>query len=229
MERRLLMVRTGTLCLATTPALWLATPAHAADAQTSIAGIKEALAIGTENAVKRLGRENGYFADAAVKILLPGSLQKVAEVARKAGFQPQVDELVLGMNRAAERAAPLAATHFANAIRGMGIRDVQAILKAGDTGATAFLQRTTREPLHAAFKPSVARSIEQVGASRAFKNLMERIERVPLLGRPRVDLDEHVTNKALDGLFFVVGEEEKKIRRDPLARTSSVLKAVFGR
>ena len=203
--------------------------AQAADEKTTIAGIKEALAVGTENAVKSLGRENGYFAHPVVKILLPSSVQKLADVARKAGFSKQVDELVLGMNRAAEQAAPLAATHFANAIRGMGIRDVQAILKAGDTGATAFFERSTRTNLYAAFKPSVSASIERVGASRAYKNLMERAQRVPLLGSQSFNLDEHVTNKALDGLFFVVGEEEKKIRRNPLARTSSVLKAVFGR
>ena len=202
---------------------------HAADERTTIAGIKEALAVGTENAVKSLGREDGYFGHAVVKIVLPSSAQKLADVARKAGFSRQVDELVLGMNRAAEKAAPLAASHFADAIRGMGIRDVQAILKAGDTGATAFFERTTRTKLFSAFKPSVAQSIERVGASRAYKNLMERAQRVPLLGAQSFDLDEHVTNKALDGLFFVVGEEEKKIRRDPLARTSSVLKAVFGR
>ena len=203
--------------------------AQAADEKTTIAGIKEALAVGTENAVKSLGRENGYFAHPVVKILLPSSVQKLADVARKAGFSKQVDELVLGMNRAAEQAAPLAATHFANAIRGMGIRDVQAILKAGDTGATAFFERTTRTNLFSAFKPSVSASIERVGASRAYRNLMERARRVPLLGSQSFDLDEHVTNKALDGLFYVVGEEEKKIRRNPLARTSSVLKAVFGR
>lgn len=201
----------------------------AADEKTTIAGIKEALAVGTENAVKRLGREDGYFANPVVKILLPSSVQKLADVARKAGFSKQVDELVLGMNRAAEKAAPLAASFFADAIRGMGIRDVQAIMKAGDTGATAFFERTTRTNLFAAFKPSVAQSIERVGASRAYKNLMERAQRVPLLGSQSFDLDEHVTNKALDGLFFVVGEEEKKIRRNPLARTSSVLQAVFGR
>ena len=204
-------------------------PALAADERTTIAGIKEALAVGTENAVKSLGREDGYFGHAVVKILLPPSAQKIADVARKAGFSRQVDELVLGMNRAAEKAAPLAASHFADAIRSMGIRDVQAILKAGDTGATAFFERTTRTKLFSAFKPSVAQSIERVGASRAYKNLMERAQRVPLLGAQSFDLDEHVTNKALDGLFFVVGEEEKKIRRNPLARTTSVLKAVFGR
>lgn len=202
---------------------------HAADENTTIAGIREALAVGTENAVKSLGRQDGYFSHAVVKILLPSKAQKLADVARKAGFARQVDELVLGMNRAAEQAAPLAGSHFANAIRGMGIRDVQAILKAGDTGATAFFERTTRTGLFSAFKPSVSQSIERVGASRAYKNLMERAQRVPMLGAQSFDLDEHVTNKALDGLFFVVGEEEKKIRRNPLARTSGVLKAVFGR
>ena len=220
------------LCSATsTMALALLGPgrARAADEPTTIAGIKEALAVGTENAVKSLGRTDGYLAHPVVKILLPSSAQRLADVARKTGFARQVDELVLGMNRAAEQAVPLAASHFAQAIRGMGIRDVQAILKAGDTGATAFFERSTRTNLYTAFRPPVSQSIERVGASRAYKSLMERAQRVPLLGAQHFDLDEHVTNKALDGLFFVVGEEEKKIRRNPLARTSSVLKAVFGR
>ncbi len=185
--------------------------------------------MGTENAVKSLGRENGYFANQAVKILLPSSVQKLADVARKAGFQQQVDELILTMNRAAEKAAPLAAAHFANAIRSMGIQDVQAILKGGDTAATTFFERKTRDPLFVAFKPSVSKTVEQAGATRAYKGLMERVERLPLVGRQKFDLDDHVTNKALDGLFYMVGEEEKKIRRNPLARTSSVLKAVFGK
>lgn len=216
------------LTIATAP---LVPPAQAwaADHATSVAGIKEALAVGTENAVKSLGRENGYFANQAVKILLPSSVQKLADVARKAGFQQQVDELILTMNRAAEKAAPLAAAHFANAIRSMSIQDVHAILKGGDTAATTFFQRKTRDPLFAAFKPSVSKTVEQAGATRAYKGLMERVERLPLVGRQKFDLDDHVTNKALDGLFYMVGEEEKKIRRNPLARTSSVLKAVFGK
>ena len=216
------------LTIATAP---LVPPAQAwaADHATSVAGIKEALAVGTENAVKSLGRENGYFANQAVKILLPSSVQKLADVARKAGFQQQVDELILTMNRAAEKAAPLAAAHFANAIRSMGVQDVQAILKGGDTAATTFFERKTRDPLFVAFKPSVSKTVEQAGATRAYKGLMERVERLPLVGRQKFDLDDHVTNKALDGLFYMVGEEEKKIRRNPLARTSSVLKAVFGK
>lgn len=228
MPRRPFLLLCGTAPLAAAGLLAPA-PSRGADEKTTITGIKEALAVGTENAVKSLGRQDGYLNHPVVKILLPSSAQKLADVARKAGFSRQVDELVLGMNRAAEQAVPLAASHFAQAIRGMGIRDVQAILKAGDTGATAFFERSTRTNLYAAFKPSVSASIERVGASRAYRNLMERAQRLPLLGAQGFELDDHVTNKALDGLFYVVGEEEKKIRRNPLARTSSVLKAVFGR
>ncbi|MGI9154391.1 MAG: DUF4197 domain-containing protein, partial [Rubrivivax sp.] len=101
--------------------------------------------------------------------------------------------------------------------------------KGGDTAATTFFERKTRDPLFVAFKPSVSKTVEQAGATRAYKGLMERVERLPLVGRQKFDLDDHVTNKALDGLFYMVGEEEKKIRRNPLARTSSVLKAVFGK
>lgn len=223
MKRRLLL-----RCTPLLPSTLVAR-AMAADASTSIAAIKEALALGTENAVKSLGRENGYFANQAVKILLPGSVQKLADLARKAGYQQQVDDLVLSMNRAAEKAAPLAATHFSNAIRTMSIQDAQVILQGGDTGATAFFSRKTREPLFAAFKPVVSKTVEQAGATRAYKSFMDRVERLPLVGRQKFDLDDHVTNKALDGLFYMVAEEEKKIRRNPLARTTSLLKTVFGK
>ena len=209
---------------------WLGPAAAlAADEQKTIDGIREALALGAEIAVKSLGRADGYLANAAVRILLPPGARKLADSARSLGFGGKVDELILAMNRAAEQAAPLAAPYFASAIRGLGIRDVQAILNAGDTGATAFFERTTRPNLHAAFKPSVSQSIERAGAGRAYKSLMERAQRVPMLAAKSFDLDEHVTGKALDGLFHVVGEEEKKFRSNPLARTSSALKAAFGR
>lgn len=228
MRRKDFLLRAGAAPLVAWTSLGPAA-ALAADEQKTIDGIREALAKGTENAVKSLGRADGYLANAAVKILLPPSAQKLADTARNLGFGGKVDELILAMNRAAEQAAPLAAPHFASAIRGLGIRDVQAILKAGDTGATAFFERTTRMNLHAAFKPSVSQSIERAGAGRAYKSLMERAQRVPMLAAKGFDLDEHVTGKALDGLFLVVGEEEKKFRSNPLARTSSALKAAFGR
>ena len=204
-------------------------PAGAADDRTNVAGIREALAVGTERAVRSLARPDGYFGDQAVKILMPGSLQKVADVARMAGYQQQVDDFILSMNRAAEAAVPLAATHFGNAIRDMTVEDVRGILTGGNTAATDFFRRRTQEALYTAFKPIVSKKVDEVGATRAYKTLMSRYESVPIAGRQSLDLDDYVTRKALDGLFHRVGEEEKRIRTDPVARTTDLLRTVFGR
>lgn len=202
----------------------------ATDDKTGAAGIKEALAVGTENAVRSLGRPDGYFANEAVKILMPEKIRKVSEVARMAGFQRQVDEFVLSMNRAAEAAAPLAAKFFGDAIRDMTLEDVRGILAGGDTAATDFFSRKTRDKLYAAFKPVVAKKVGEVGATRAYTDMMGRFDKVPMMGgRQSLDLDDYVTNKSLDGLFRMVGEEEKKIRTNPAARTTDLLRTVFGR
>jgi hypothetical protein len=200
-----------------------------ADERTGAAGIREALAIGTERAVSSLSRKDGYFGNAAVKILMPSSIQKVADVARMAGYQRQIDEFVLSMNRAAEAAAPLATRYFGDAIRDMSLEDVRGILGGGDTAATEFFRRKTQDKLYAAFKPVVSNKVDEVGATRAYKTLMGRYEAVPMMGKQALDLDDYVTNKSLDGLFHMVGEEEKKIRTNPAARTTDLLKTVFGR
>lgn len=201
----------------------------AADDKTNVAGIKEALAVGTERAVASLGRQDGYFGNAAVKILMPSSIQKVADVARMAGYQKQVDEFILSMNRAAEAAAPLASRYFGNAIRDMSVDDVRGILTGGDTAATEFFRAKTRDKLYAAFRPVVSQKVSEVGATNAYKNMMGRYESVPMVRSQSLDLDDYVTNKSLDGLFHMVGEEEKKIRTNPVARTTDLLKAVFGK
>ncbi len=201
----------------------------ATDDKTGAAGIKEALAVGTERAVKSLSQADGYFGNAAVKILMPSSIQKVAEVARMAGYQKQVDEFILSMNRAAEAAAPLASRYFGDAIRAMTLEDVRGILTGGDTAATDFFRGKTQDKLYAAFKPVVSQKVDEVGATRAYKDMMGRYEQVPMMKSQSLDLDDHVTRKALDGLFLVVGEEEKKIRKDPAARTTDLLKTVFGK
>ncbi|HRY90303.1 MAG TPA: DUF4197 domain-containing protein [Rubrivivax sp.] len=213
--------------LSKTPAA--ATAAGSGDAKTDAAGIKEALALGTERAVASLGRKDGYFGNAAVKILMPSSLQKVADVARLAGWQQQVDEFILSMNRAAEAAAPLAAKVFGDAIRAMTLDDVRAILTGGDTAATDFFRRKTHDPLYAAFKPVVSKKVDEVGTTRAYKSMMGSYSAVPMAGKQSLDLDHYVTEKALDGLFHMVGEEEKQIRRNPAARTTDLLKSVFGK
>jgi Protein of unknown function (DUF4197) len=201
----------------------------APDEKTNVAGIKEALAVGTERAVQMLSRENGYFGNAAVKILMPSSLQKVADLARKVGYQKQVDEFILSMNRAAEAAAPRATRYFGEAIRDMTLQDVRGILTGGDAAATKFFRSKTQDKLYLAFKPVVSQKVGEVGATRAYKDLVAQYERVPLMGKQSLDLDDYVTRKSLDGLFHMVGEEEKKIRTNPAARTTDLLKTVFGK
>jgi len=199
------------------------------DEKTSAAGIKEALALGTERAVNALSRPDGYFGNAAVKILMPSSIQKVADVAAMAGYQKQVDDFVLSMNRAAEAAVPLAAGFFGDAIRDMTLEDVRGILTGGDTAATDFFRRKTQDKLYTAFKPVVSKKVNDVGATRAYKTMIGRYERVPMMGAQSLDLDDYVTNRSLDGLFHMVGQEEKRIRTNPAARTTDLLKTVFGR
>ena len=200
----------------------------ASDDATNAAGIREALAVGTENAVKSLSRPDGYFANEAVKILMPQGIRKVADVARKVGFERQVDEFILSMNRAAEKAAPMAVKFFGDAIRDMSMEDVRGILTGGDTAATDYFSRKTRDKLYAAFKPVVSKSIGEVGATRRYNDLMGRYESVPFMKKQSVDLEDYVTNKGLDGLFHMVAQEERKIRTNPMARTTDLLKTVFG-
>lgn len=205
-------------------------PGSAVDDKTAGAGIKEALAKGTEEAVNKLSTPNGYFSNQAVKILMPPSIQKIADVARTVGFQKQVDDFILSMNRAAEAAAPLAARFFADAIREMTFDDVRGLLTGGDTAATEFFKRKTHDKLYAAFKPVVSEKVQSAGATQAYNNLKDRASSVPFIGGGQsLDLDDYVTNKSLDGLFLMVAEQEKNIRNNPLARGSDLLKAVFGK
>ena len=202
------------------------------DNSTIIKGLKEALAIGTERAVTEVAKPDGYFGNQLIKILLPNKIQQAADILGNIGYQKQVDEFVLSMNRAAEKAAPRAASLFGDAIRQMTVEDAKGILSGGDTAATRFFERKTRSKLFEVFKPTVAKSMDQVGTARAYKEVIGKYETIPfasLIGTPSLDLDTYVTNKALDGLFIMVGEEEKKIRTNPAAQTTDLLRKVFGR
>ena len=205
------------------------TASGAPDEKTSAAGIKEALAVGTENAVASLSRQDGYFANQAVKILMPSSIQKVADVARMAGYQKQVDEFVLSMNRAAEAAVPLAAKIFGDAVRDMSVDDACGILTRGDTAATQYFRRKSGDKLYAAFKPVVSSKVNEVGATRAYKDMMGQYQNAPFVSKQSLEVDDYVTNKALDGVFYMVGQEEKSIRTNPAARSTELLKTVFGK
>jgi len=198
--------------------------------QDIAAGLKEALAVGAGNAVQTLSKSNGYFGDAAVKILLPEKMQTVAEVLKKAGYQKEVDDFVLSMNRAAEQAAPKARPIFEDAVRKMSFEDAQKILKGSSTAATDYFKTKTSSQLTDVFKPVVSDSMNQAGATRSYKALTDRYNSMVPFGKmDTFDLDRYVTGKALDGMFLKVGQEEAKIRTNPTARTTDLLKTVFGK
>ena len=192
-------------------------------------GLKEALQIGSENAVNLTGRLDGYFRNQAIKILMPEKLQTLEKGLRMVGYGSRVDEFVLSMNRAAERAAPFARQIFWDAIGEMSFEDVRRILTGGDTAATEYFKAKTTDRLVAAFRPVVGQTMDEVGVMRQYKDLVGIVQTIPFIKSEAFDIDHYVVTKALDGLFQVVGEEERKIRTDPTARVSDLLKEVFAK
>lgn len=193
-----------------------------------IAGLKEALQIGAGNAINSTGRLDGFFKNAVIKILLPKQLNTVGRGLRAIGQGQLVDEFVMSMNRAAEKAAPEARKIFVDAVKQMTFDDARKILFGNDTAATEYFKGKTSDKITTAFRPIIERSMDDVGATRQYKDLIARFKNVPFAKTQSLDIDSYVVNKALDGLFYMVGEEEKKIRKDPLARVTSILKDVFG-
>ncbi len=200
------------------------------DSDTTIAGLKEALSIGTNNAVLSVSKVDGYFKNEAIKILLPKNIQNIANVLSKIGYQKEVDEFILSMNRAAEKAAPKAKDIFIYAIKDMTIEDAIKILNGGDTAATDYFKSKTFDKLYESFKPIISKSMNEVGTTKAYKDMTNKyISAIPFSGLESFDLDHYVTTKALDGLFYMIAVEEKKIRTDPAARVTELLRKVFGR
>lgn len=193
-------------------------------------GLKEALSKGVSFAVNTLGKENGFLNDVRVKIPLPKSLQKIEKPLRIAGQGKYVDDFVASMNHAAEKAVPVAIDVFVDAIKQMTFDDARRILFSGEQdSATQFFRRTSEETLRGKFRPIVEKFTEETGVTNKYKAMIGKYGfAAQLLGRDATDLDGYVTQKALDGLFFMVAEEEKKIRKDPIGRTTSLLKKVFG-
>lgn len=191
------------------------------------AGLKEALEIGTGNAVSSTGKPDGFFKNAAIKILMPDKLRKLDKGLRAVGLGSQLDAFVLSMNRAAERAAPSAKSIFKDALTKMTFSDAKRILRGGDTAATEYFRDKTSELLTASFLPIVSSSLGEVGATKNYKDLVGRYSALPLVSAPSLDLDQYVTGKSLEGLFHMLGEEERKIRKDPAARVTKLLKDVF--
>lgn len=192
-------------------------------------GLREALKIGTENTVNLTGKMDGYFLNQAIKILMPEKLRTLEKGLRAVGYGPQVDEFILSMNRAAEQAAPFAKQIFWDAIGEITFDDVRKIWSGHETAATDYFKGKTTDKLTAAFRPVVDKAMNEVGVTRQYKELVGRYESIPFVKKETFDLDHYVVTKALDGLFHVLGEEERKIRTDPEARVTDLLKEVFGK
>lgn len=193
-------------------------------------GLREALFQGARNAVEELGRSNGFLNNARVKIPLPSSLQKTEKTLRVLGQGKRVDAFVESMNHAAEEAVPIAADIFLDAVKQMSFADAKNILTGGqEDGATQFFRRTTEDRLRGKFRPIVEKYTEQVGVTQSYKQMVGKYGFLgQVVGQDATDIDGYVTQKALDGLFTLIADEEKKIRRDPLGQASKVLRVVFG-
>jgi hypothetical protein len=193
-------------------------------------GLREALTQGVRNAVDDLGRRNGFLDNSRVRIPLPKNLQRTERALRAGGQGRRVDEFIEAMNHAAEEAVPVAVDVFLESVRQMSFNDARQILSGGqDDAATEFFRRTSEQRLRDEFRPIVERFTEQVGVTQKYKQMMGRygfLGRV--VGQDASDIDGYVTEKALDGLFLLIADEERRIRRDPVGRTTAILRAVFG-
>ncbi|HEY5635796.1 MAG TPA: DUF4197 domain-containing protein [Burkholderiales bacterium] len=213
-------------------ALLLAAPAWAQlDRITNseaTSGLRAALERGAQVAVDGLGRTDGFFGNDKVKILLPESLQSAERMLRNFGMGKYADELVLTMNRAAEAAVPEAKKLLVDAVKKMSVQDAKGILTGGETAGTEYFKRTTSDPLRARFLPIVKKATAKVGLAQKYNEYAEKGARFGLIDKDAANIDSYVTQKALDGLFLMIAEEEKKIRKDPVGTASNILQKVFG-
>ncbi len=194
-----------------------------------IAGLKEALSVGAKNSSGKLSAIDGFFANAAIKVLMPDEAKKVESTLRNAGMGEMVDKAILSMNRAAEEASKSAAPIFIDAIKQMGFQDALSILRGTDTAATFYLKGKTLTALTSTFKPVIDEALQKTDATKHWKAVFETYNKLPTTFRKiNTDLSGYVTDKALSGLFYQVALEEQKIRKDPAARVNDVLKKVFG-
>ncbi|MCB1773447.1 MAG: DUF4197 domain-containing protein [Gammaproteobacteria bacterium] len=226
----------GLLGGSTTQAAGKATASSTLSDSQINAGLKEALSIGAERAVGVLGKDGGFLNDASVKIPLPGSLDTVASGLRMAGQGKYVDDFERTVNRAAEQAVPATLEIVQDTVSNMTLDDVRGILAGGDDAATRFLQERAGGSMRSAILPIVSQATDQAGATAAYKALVDQAGGAVgglgslggLLNTGSLDLDSYVTDKAMDGLFLKLAAEEKKIRENPLARSTDLLKSVFG-
>ena len=191
-------------------------------------GLKEALINGISKGADQVSLTDGYFKNLEIKIPFPPEVQKVEKTLRDIGLGSEVDKFVMTLNRGAEDAAKEAKPIFVSAIRSMTIQDAWAILKGEDNAATEYLRRTTSSQLKDAFKPVIQNSLNKVNATKYYGDLVTRYNKIPLVEKVNPNLDDYATDKAIEGLFVMIAKEEKNIRKDPVARTTELLKRVFG-
>ena len=192
-------------------------------------GLKEALNQGVRKGVEQLNKKDGYLKDPQIKIPMPDEAKKVEEKLRALGQGAKVDEAIESMNRAAEDAASGAKDIFVSAIKGMTLTDAMSILKGDEDAATKYLDKATRAELVRKFQPVIKASLEKVGATKHWTTVFESYNKLPFVTKVNPNLEEYVTDKALVGLFIQVAKEELKIRQDPAARATDLLKKVFSK
>ena len=192
------------------------------------AGLKGALEAGATSAVKLLGRQDGFWGNDKLRIPLPDWLRRSEKMLKLAGFGKDLDALKLGVNRAAEQAVPQAQELLVNAVKSMTVTDAKAILTGGDDSVTKFFAGKTRAPLAERFLPVVRQTTEKIGLAQQYNSLVDQAGALGLGGSGVVRIENHVTDKALDGLYFMIGEEERRIRSNPLGASSAIVRKVFG-
>lgn len=237
MEKIFTLVLCGALMCACTTAQLNKTLGSVSDALNSStaltsdevgAGLKEALKKGISKGADQVSQLDGYFKNPKIKIPFPPEVKKVETKLRQLGMGNQVDRFVMTLNRGAEDAANGAKPIFISAITSMTIQDAWNILKGEENAATNYLKRVTSEQLLAKFRPVMKNSLDKVNATKYYSDIVNTYNKVPFVQKVNPDLEEYATQKAVDGLFFMIAKEEKNIREDPIARTTELLKKVFG-
>ncbi len=218
---------TAALVLAAQRQAWALSVADLSNADAA-SGVKAALAKGAEAAVGLLGRPDGFLGNPQVRIGLPGQLEDAAKLMRKFGQGQRIDELVTTINRAAEAAVPMGKDLLVGAVKNMTVTDAKNILTGGDTAVTRFFADKTRAPLGERFLPVVKQATEKVGLTQQYNAFAGKAAGFGLLRKEDANLAQYVTGKTLDGLYFMIGEEERKIRQDPVGTGSALLQKVFG-
>lgn len=216
----------GLLCAS--PARSLALTLNDLTSAQATQGLKAALEKGVRSAVESLGQNNGFLGNDKVRIALPGYLEDAAGLLRRLGQGARLDELTAAMNHAAEAAVPLARDLLASAVKSMSVQDAKNILGGGDTSVTQFFADKTRAPLGEKFLPIIKKTTQQVSLTDKYNRIAGQAASIGLLKGDEVSLERYVTGKTLDGLYFMIGEEEKKIRQDPVGTGSALLQRVFG-